>query len=565
MASSFDDLNHPVLTFVGRPTDWNKGLATFLDALERLAVASVPVFEVWLVGGSEREMRTVRGWIGQRANASKLRERGLLTIWGRVAPDALPEIFSRSSVMVMPSNREQFGIAAVEAMMCGCPVLASRVGGLPHIVIDGRVGHLITPGDDEGLAFSLAGLLQLRHYWRHLGKSAASWAGDNFSQPALFERLRTLYAGHEPSPHCVESSPDWFAPVLGKAQLLVVEQTLGFRANRVDICGETQGGATFAIEAGDRRAVAKRIGTDPDFRGSIFGIAKARRPADDFSGYRAKLEFMNGSSLAPFLIRTDIRRRLLVLEWMDGTPAVTYGLVLRKLRDWRPAPTERSDELLSSVAVLRRCRTRHALQRVDIAAAAMNAPCHGGALPVHPAVELERVRRHLGDGRWPLEPKLNQRLLRRIGDHIDALGDEDGTVALCHGDLRPCHVVATPAGPKLIGLRKLHYAVGELDEARWALYTDGGLQNEHLDGASQVADSLLRGERPRVAIAWAAAEVLTEAFCAAARGRVALFHEAPSFLKSLLTSQENACAFQHPEGSRPVALRSAIAGGPALR
>jgi glycosyltransferase involved in cell wall biosynthesis len=61
-------------------------------------------------------------------------------------------LFERCDVFVLPTEAEAFGIAAVEASAAGLPVIATAVGGLTDIVIDGETGFLLRPGDAEALA-----------------------------------------------------------------------------------------------------------------------------------------------------------------------------------------------------------------------------------------------------------------------------------------------------------------------------------------------------------------------------------------------------------------------------
>jgi glycosyltransferase involved in cell wall biosynthesis len=61
---------------------------------------------------------------------------------GWIPNDEVPNAYSRMNVAVIPSLSESFGVSAIEAAMCGVPVIASRVGGLPETVEEGKVGVL---------------------------------------------------------------------------------------------------------------------------------------------------------------------------------------------------------------------------------------------------------------------------------------------------------------------------------------------------------------------------------------------------------------------------------------
>ena len=52
---------------------------------------------------------------------------------------------STADLFLLPSSQESFGLAALEAMACGVPVVASRVGGLPEVIVDGRTGFVSRP------------------------------------------------------------------------------------------------------------------------------------------------------------------------------------------------------------------------------------------------------------------------------------------------------------------------------------------------------------------------------------------------------------------------------------
>jgi D-inositol-3-phosphate glycosyltransferase len=74
---------------------------------------------------------------------------------------------------VVPSHYESFGMVALEAMACGTPVIASRVGGLTFTVEDGRTGFLVPSDDPEKLAEKLALLLSDEQLRREMGLRAA--------------------------------------------------------------------------------------------------------------------------------------------------------------------------------------------------------------------------------------------------------------------------------------------------------------------------------------------------------------------------------------------------------
>lgn len=89
-------------------------------------------------------------------------------------------LFQSSDVFVLPTYAEAFGIAAVEASAVGMPVVATNVGGLADIVLDGETGYLIAPGDKTELADRLQRLLDDPRLREQLGRAARLHAESHF-------------------------------------------------------------------------------------------------------------------------------------------------------------------------------------------------------------------------------------------------------------------------------------------------------------------------------------------------------------------------------------------------
>ena len=97
-------------------------------------------------------------------------------------------------LFVLPSLREGFGIALVEAMSCGLPVIASRVGGITEIVEDGVNGLLVPAADAAVLAEAISRCLDAPEYVRRLGMAARNTAQDRFSIRGMVRRYELVYA-----------------------------------------------------------------------------------------------------------------------------------------------------------------------------------------------------------------------------------------------------------------------------------------------------------------------------------------------------------------------------------
>lgn len=165
-----------------------------LDAVEILLENESPAFCLWIIGGSPREVELVADLIRNSDALSKLASSGRLIIWGRIENEALAEFYSRALVTVVPSIQEEFGIVAVEAMMSGCPVIASRVGGLANIVDSARaVGILVEAGNPEALADAIGMYLGNKLLRNDQGENARRLALERYSMEKAFSAIAESY------------------------------------------------------------------------------------------------------------------------------------------------------------------------------------------------------------------------------------------------------------------------------------------------------------------------------------------------------------------------------------
>jgi glycosyltransferase involved in cell wall biosynthesis len=84
---------------------------------------------------------------------------------------------------------EGLGIALLEAMSSGLPVVASRVGGIPELVEDGVSGHLAPAGDDEALAAALRRLIAAPDRWEAMGRAGRARVEDEYSMDRATDSL----------------------------------------------------------------------------------------------------------------------------------------------------------------------------------------------------------------------------------------------------------------------------------------------------------------------------------------------------------------------------------------
>jgi D-inositol-3-phosphate glycosyltransferase len=195
-------LDHrPRLLYVGRIAPI-KGLQTLLDGMARLRAAGGDA-QLCIVGGDADE--PLNGHEGElRAQLARLALGDAVTFVGAQPQERLRTWYVAADATVLPSYYESFGMVALEAMACGSPVVASRVGGLQTTVRDRVTGVLVPDHDAGALAEGLARVLadpDLR--WR-LGREGVRWAAQH-RWPCVAEAVCREYAA------LVESAADHLA------------------------------------------------------------------------------------------------------------------------------------------------------------------------------------------------------------------------------------------------------------------------------------------------------------------------------------------------------------------
>jgi len=100
---------------------------------------------------------------------------------GFVPHDELERLFGRAAVVACPSLREGFGVVCAEAMAHARPVVASDVGGLRYLVVDGETGFLVPPGDVAALRDAIRRLLGDAALRRRLGEAGRARIAEHFT------------------------------------------------------------------------------------------------------------------------------------------------------------------------------------------------------------------------------------------------------------------------------------------------------------------------------------------------------------------------------------------------
>lgn len=165
-----------------------KGLDILIQSLAQMSDRERVT--LYIIGGDDRarsELDRLADVAGQHGVADQVR------FLGPRPHEELPAYYRSADVVAAPSFYESFGLVAVEAMACGVPVVASRVGGLASTVVDGRTGYLIPWRCPEPFAEKFDLLFANDELRRALGVSARRRMEESYSWAGVAERVAALY------------------------------------------------------------------------------------------------------------------------------------------------------------------------------------------------------------------------------------------------------------------------------------------------------------------------------------------------------------------------------------
>jgi glycosyltransferase involved in cell wall biosynthesis len=165
----------PLLLYVGRLSA-EKGLERLRAPLD-----AIPNARLALVGEGPHRPALERHFDGARVHFT-----------GALRGEELATAFASADVFVFPSETDTFGLALLEALASGCPVVAARAGGVPEVVREGRDGLLFKPGDDADLVGAVKRMLKSTAE-RELMRWSGRMRAEAWSWGAAVDDLRRQY------------------------------------------------------------------------------------------------------------------------------------------------------------------------------------------------------------------------------------------------------------------------------------------------------------------------------------------------------------------------------------
>jgi len=118
------------------------GLFTLIDALEKLKEFK---FKITIIGPPENRLNEIKNYLIENANVD-------YEVNGPMQPDLVREYFQRSDIFCVPSKKEALGVANMEALASGLPVISTNVGGIPEVLNYDKCGWLVEPDSPCKLA-----------------------------------------------------------------------------------------------------------------------------------------------------------------------------------------------------------------------------------------------------------------------------------------------------------------------------------------------------------------------------------------------------------------------------
>ncbi len=161
-----------------------KGISTLIDAFSKCAKETGKTLV--LAGPGNQEM-----W--EHKLKSQGVPKGSYVFLGSVPYQKMPFLYPLAHAFVLPSLSESFPMTVLEAMSCGLPVVASRVGGIPEMVTHGKDGFLTTPGDADDLASALRLMSAQRDQALKMGACAREKVSNRFTAQEMALRTSLFY------------------------------------------------------------------------------------------------------------------------------------------------------------------------------------------------------------------------------------------------------------------------------------------------------------------------------------------------------------------------------------
>jgi len=175
----------PTALYVGRLA-YSKGVHVLIRAMPRV-LKEVPDAQLLIAGDG-----LMRGYLEYLIGRLSLNDH--VKLLGFIPDEALPKLYHSCDVFVLPSLCcEAFGIALLEAMASGKPIVASRAGGIPEVIRNGVTGVLVNKGDLDSISREVIRLMIDKRFAKTLGQNARRVVETKYSWPIVAAQVESIY------------------------------------------------------------------------------------------------------------------------------------------------------------------------------------------------------------------------------------------------------------------------------------------------------------------------------------------------------------------------------------
>ncbi|MBC7947443.1 MAG: glycosyltransferase [Chitinophagaceae bacterium] len=412
----------PTITYVGRVADSRKGLPIFLDALELLLSADLPLFRTRIVGGALEETESVQQALHQTDACRESLQAGRIEVWTAVERTALPELYSRSTVVCIPSLREQFGMVAVEAMMCGTPVVASKVGGLQDLVVHNLTGYLVDRLNPPALAAALAQFIRNPSLGSWMGRNALLLSTNRFELDIITRQYIELYEvlmnDAEPT-HNELSGLALLRQRMIETHQPTIEQLIGSSVLRYQDVSSSPT-PSFVVETKDGKYFVKIHQKRPRSL-TCLTISEYNAQSQTIPSQRIKIaQLLSSAPVVPKVISADEDSGIIIQELLSDNVSATEQeaevLMIEASKQIRSLVAVQGPEAEQFLQALQVAATateeERAVEFVDNAAAKLSLAILGVEpylRQCHPQIELIRLASYLRKNSWAVRPEFGAR------------------------------------------------------------------------------------------------------------------------------------------------------------
>lgn len=150
------------------------------------AVADVPNVKLVIIGdGEQRE--------SLESLINTLEIGGRVSLLGYLEHSKLPDYLNAADVFCRPSINEGFGISFIESMACRIPTIGTGVGGITDIIVDGKNGMLVPPGDVAALTKALKIVLRDKDFRRGIAEQGLKTVKEKFTWEVVLKQMESVY------------------------------------------------------------------------------------------------------------------------------------------------------------------------------------------------------------------------------------------------------------------------------------------------------------------------------------------------------------------------------------